>query len=200
MSMPRIPVGAKAEPVHHIGFMVAAYAGGRVRLEATLTGTYPLVWRTLRGLGLSTSDADDAAQQVFLIFARRMDGVPQGKERGFLLKTAILTAANWRRSERRRRAVLEGTMDERTGPHVDPERLLEEKRRIEALDQLLTLLPTDERAVFVLFELEELSTPEIARLLGIPRGTVVSRLRRARDTFFARVAELSLHLPHGVRR
>ena len=50
---------------------------------------------------------------------------------------------------------------------------------------LLDQLSLDLRAVFVLFELEELSTNEIAALLGIPAGTVSSRLHRARDEFQA---------------
>jgi len=37
--------------------------------------------------------------------------------------------------------------------------------------------------VFVLFELEGMTTPEIAELIGIPLGTAASRLRRARETF-----------------
>jgi len=46
------------------------------------------------------------------------------------------------------------------------------------------------RAVFVLFELEEMSTPEIADLLEIPTGTVASRLRRAREEFQKLVTRL----------
>ena len=51
------------------------------------------------------------------------------------------------------------------------------------LDRILEQMDLDLRAVFVLFELEELTTSEIAALLEIPTGTVASRLRRARETF-----------------
>jgi len=58
------------------------------------------------------------------------------------------------------------------------------------LDAVLEDMPIDLRVVFILFEVEELSSIEIGRLLGVPTGTVASRLRRARADFQARVAEL----------
>jgi RNA polymerase sigma-70 factor (ECF subfamily) len=51
------------------------------------------------------------------------------------------------------------------------------------LDRVLDGMPDDLRTVFVLFVLEGTSTPEIAALLGLPSGTVASRLRRAREAF-----------------
>ena len=47
------------------------------------------------------------------------------------------------------------------------------------------MLSLEQRAVFVLYELEELSVPDIAELLGVPVGTAASRLRRARAAFSA---------------
>jgi len=44
-------------------------------------------------------------------------------------------------------------------------------------------MPHKLREVFVLYELERLSVPEVADLLGVPEGTVASRLSRARDEF-----------------
>jgi RNA polymerase sigma-70 factor (ECF subfamily) len=58
------------------------------------------------------------------------------------------------------------------------------------LDEVLDALPMDLRAPFVLFELEELSTAEIAAMLSVPAGTVASRLRRAREEFRAIVARV----------
>ena len=48
----------------------------------------------------------------------------------------------------------------------------------------------DIRTVFVLFEIEEMTTSEIATLLAIPAGTVASRLRRAREEFQMKIARL----------
>ena len=63
--------------------------------------------------------------------------------------------------------------------------LLEQKRHRELLDRILDTLTQDLRTAFVLFELEDLSVPEIAEVLEIPTGTVASRLRRAREQFGA---------------
>ncbi len=52
-----------------------------------------------------------------------------------------------------------------------------------ALDEVLDALPADLRTVLVLHELEEMEMSEVAELLGIPAGTVASRLRRAREKF-----------------
>jgi RNA polymerase sigma-70 factor (ECF subfamily) len=58
-------------------------------------------------------------------------------------------------------------------------------------------MPEELRVVFVLFEIEEMSTPEIASLLAIPTGTAASRLRRAREEFDRRVARLNAASPRG---
>ena len=59
---------------------------------------------------------------------------------------------------------------------------------------MLDGLTDDLRVSFVLYELEGLSSPEIATLLGIPLGTVASRLRRAREAFELGVSELKAQL------
>jgi RNA polymerase sigma-70 factor (ECF subfamily) len=65
----------------------------------------------------------------------------------------------------------------------DPEQLTQQLQARALLDRVLDAMPQDLRAVFVLFELEELSIDQIAHLLVLPRGTVASRLRRAREVF-----------------
>ena len=63
------------------------------------------------------------------------------------------------------------------------EELLDERRAHELLRRVLDALPVDLRIVFVLYELEELTTGEIASMIGVPLGTAASRLRRAREAF-----------------
>lgn len=58
---------------------------------------------------------------------------------------------------------------------------IDQKRALEMLDDILSRIPEERRVVFVLFEIEEIGMPEIANRLGIPVGTVASRLRKARE-------------------
>lgn len=160
------------------------------RLRLALAEHFKLVWRTLRRLGVEDGSVDDAAQQVFLTFAARLATVPAGMERGFLIGVCPGVAANARR---RRTRSLEVPEDD-DAEHEDlegltPEQLLEWKQRRRILDRALDSLTLDQRTVFVLFELEGLSLPEIAGSLGIPLGTATSRLRRARDAFLSWVSE-----------
>ena len=67
---------------------------------------------------------------------------------------------------------------------------IDEQAAIQLCDLALSKVDDDTREVFVLFELEGLSSPEIAALLEIPLGTVASRLRRARAQFRTVVARL----------
>ena len=69
------------------------------------------------------------------------------------------------------------------------------------LDTVLESMDMDLRTVFVLFEIEELSTQEIGELLGLATGTVASRLRRARAEFQQRVqrVRVSSSFPRGER-
>ena len=62
------------------------------------------------------------------------------------------------------------------------------------LDLILDSMSLELRAVFILHEIDEMTTPDIAAMLDIPVGTVASRLRRARCTFFEQVDRLSADL------
>jgi RNA polymerase sigma-70 factor, ECF subfamily len=149
------------------------------RLEEVIQRHHALVWRTLRRLGLPVPDADDATQQVFLTFSQRAVHVEPRQEASFLVSVAIKVAANLRRKVVRRREV---DVDEAELVSIQsPETLLQQKQLRQELDRgLATLLP-EQRAIFVLFELEGFSLPQIAELCEVPLGTATSRLRRARD-------------------
>jgi len=162
------------------------------RLAAALTRHFALVWRSLRRFGVPESDVDDAAQLAFMTLAGRLGDVAEGSERAFLLGTAARIAANQRRKEARRPEELDADPDARHGTAPDPEAVMLSKQRRALLDRGLELLPLEQRAVFVLFELEGFSLPEIASDLGIPLGTATSRLRRARDKFAAWANEQAL--------
>jgi RNA polymerase sigma-70 factor (ECF subfamily) len=140
------------------------------------------VWRYLRRLGLSRAEADDAAQQIFLVVAQRLGDIRPESERAFVYGVASRTASGVRRQAARRREV-EAPTDDKEGTSDHAEELLEERRRRRLLDDILSAMTPELRAVFVLFEVEELPMREIATILELAPGTVASRLRRAREDF-----------------
>jgi RNA polymerase sigma-70 factor (ECF subfamily) len=158
------------------------------RVAGLVRKHYAFVWRLLRRLGLGEGDADDAAQQVFLTASARLESVDPTRERAFLYGVALNVGARARRSlARRREEPLEAASDSEAA-EPSAERLMELRQARVLLDRLLDEMPDELRVVFVLFELEELSTPQIAELCQIPVGTAASRLRRAREDFEERVA------------
>jgi RNA polymerase sigma-70 factor (ECF subfamily) len=141
------------------------------------------VWRSLRRLGVPEAVTDDATQQVFIVAQSKLAQIGEGRERGFLFGVALNVAAHVRRSFARRREVGEEHALELADPKPLPDSELDERRSRALLDEVLDAMAIDVRAVFVLFELEEMSMAEIADVLAIPPGTVASRLRRAREEF-----------------
>lgn len=160
----------------------------RQRLEQMFKAHHELVWRTLRRLGLDPNAAADLAQQVYLIAAERLGDIHHGSERAFLVGTAIRLAHGNRRKAQRVR--LDDDMDVHPSRSHLAEDLAEQRRAIRRVDRVLGHLKPDLLAVFVLFEIEGMSTPEVASLLSIPIGTAASRLRRARKAFHERAARL----------
>ena len=184
------PALANAIPVK--AMPLATVGAGEGRLRVAFDSHFDLVWRYLRRLGLSEADADDGAQQAFLIFSRKIADVLIGKERSFLCATAVRVAADMRkRAWRRYEQTDEGTDEEADRESLNPEALTTQKAARAMLDEALDELPLELRSVFVLFEIEEIGTQEIAGALELPIGTVASRLRRARDKFRHIVAGLA---------
>src|SRR5688572_31507735 len=84
---------------------------------------FDFVWRVLRRLGLSTADADDAAQRVMLIATSRLADIEAGRERAFLFRTATFVASRAHRSRRRLPEDSVADLDDREGTVGDPETL-----------------------------------------------------------------------------
>ncbi len=160
------------------------------QVRALVANHYDFIWRSLRRVGLNDADADDAAQEVFVVAARKLEQIAAGKARSFLFGTALRVASTHRRADARRRERPAAEMGEHGDDAPGPEQIVERRRARALLDQVLDEIEMDSRTVFVLFELEELPTSEIAELLGVPVGTVASRLRRAREAFQAAIKRL----------
>jgi RNA polymerase sigma-70 factor (ECF subfamily) len=171
------------------------------RKARVATEHYAFVWRSLRRLGVAPQAVDDAAQQVFVLVIEKLAAIAPGCERPFLFQTALRMALSVRRTCAQRREAMIG---DRLEDIVDTARLpdvaAEQQQRRQLLDELLDALPTDLRTVFILFEIERLESAEIALMLGIPVGTVASRLRRARETFREAAARLRKRLERSEKR
>jgi RNA polymerase sigma-70 factor (ECF subfamily) len=160
------------------------------RLQGAIAQHLDLVWRVLRRVGLRDADAEDAAQDVFWVLAQRLDDVPVQAERAFLAATAFRVASASRRSKRHREVDQGADCDEQAGSEPLPDRELELRRARALLSRALSSLPAPEREVYILAELEQLSRTEVAQALGIPPGTVATRLSRARQSFEAALRAL----------
>jgi len=162
------------------------------RLRSAIVEHYDFVWRTLRRLGVPRHSIEDAGQQVLLVLARRLGDVRVGSERAFMAATAVRVASDARKKQARIRedldpiAIAASVSD---APSV--EEVIDQERARELLDVVLGRLPDEMRTVFIFFELEDMTTATIAELLGLPLGTVASRLRRARQLFLTFAAELA---------
>jgi RNA polymerase sigma-70 factor (ECF subfamily) len=162
----------------------------RTRLDRMFRAYYEGIWRTLRRLGLSPDMAADMTQQAYLIAAERLDDIRLESERAFLFSTALgLARTNFRRSQR---CQLESDMDVHGDRLARGEQLTSRCSALELMDRIFADADPDLVTVFALFELEGFSAREVAKLLGIPVGTAVSRLRRARITFRAAARRLDL--------
>jgi RNA polymerase sigma-70 factor, ECF subfamily len=157
------------------------------RLERMFVAHHAMVWRTMRRRGLSPDAAGDVTQQTFLVAAERLHDINPDSERAFLVGTALRVAHTLGRKTVRWQ--LEEDMDQRV---ADARSTSDESAAVQLCDLALSKVDPDLAEVFVMFELEGLSSPEIAASLEIPLGTVASRLRRAREQFRVVVSRLEL--------
>jgi RNA polymerase sigma-70 factor (ECF subfamily) len=170
---------------------------GSARVEAVFVENYDFVWRLLRRFGVPASEVDDAAQQVFMTFVRKIAAVEHGKERTFLYGTALKVAANSRRSASSRAKSIPPP-PESSDTSTLPDSLTEAARLRDLLDEILAQLSDDLRRVLVLAEIEQYRVEEIATLEGIPTGTAASRLRRARQQFRELLTRYGHRNPFGA--
>ncbi len=151
---------------------------------------FDFVWRSARRLGVPEASLDDVAQDVFVTVYRRLAEF-EGRSQ---LKTWIFgilrhTISDMRRGQRRKPtcALEHEPADGRT---PSPQEAAVRSEGVKLLHDALASLPEEQREVFVLAELEQLSSPEIASALEVNLNTVYSRLRAARQEFEAALKRL----------
>ncbi len=163
---------------------------------AALLGRHgPMVWGVCRRL-LGPHDAEDAFQATFLVLVRKAASVvPRERVANWLYGVAHQTALHARRTTARRRA-REKQVARIPEPGVMEQDLWQDLQPL--LDQELSRLPDAYREVIVLSDLEGRTRREVARQLGVPEGTVGSRLARARTMLAKRLTQRGVALSGGA--
>jgi RNA polymerase sigma-70 factor, ECF subfamily len=152
------------------------------------------VWSALQRFGVRDRDLEDALQEVFVVVHRRLDSYDgTSKVTTWLYGIAMRVAAAFRRKahvRRERETRSDEEMPEQDDDSLSPEELAARQQARATLETILDGMDLDRRAVFVMFEVEELSCEEIAGIVGVPVGTVYSRLHKARKEFAAAVERM----------
>jgi RNA polymerase sigma factor (sigma-70 family) len=155
----------------------------------------PMVWGVSRRL-LNPHDAEDAFQATFLVLVRKAASiVPRQRVANWLYGVAHQTALHVRRTAARRGA-REKQVAAMPEPAVAEPDLWSDLQPL--LDQELSRLPNAYREAIVLCDLEGKTRKEAARQLGLPEGTVGSRLARARTMLAKRLARHGLAVSAGT--
>jgi RNA polymerase sigma-70 factor, ECF subfamily len=153
------------------------------RFEQVVLPHLDAAYNLARWLVRSPGDADDVVQEAFLRALRFFDGFRGGDSRAWLLKIVRNTCYSWVRKNRP--AELAEEFDETVhggGKTIEnAEERLVSRAESERVRKALETLPVAFREVLVLREIEELSYKEISDVTGVPMGTVMSSLSRARQ-------------------
>lgn len=180
-----------------------ALAGDERPFEVLLRRHEATVVRVLRLLGVPARDRDDVAQEIFLRVFRYLGGFRPGRPfSGWIYRITVNAAHDYR--ARAGRAHLDEVewpayLDEAAGDVAAHDRRDEDRELRHRLEAALAVLSERERAVFVLRELEGLSTREVGRSLGITGITVRRHLGRARRALQGQLSASSPTHPEKKR-
>ena len=135
-----------------------------------------------RWLTKNDADAEDVLQDAAIRALRFLPSLRNDDARAWLL---AIVRNTWfgrlaKQGDAGRVTTYEETMDDRRDDSLGPEALVLQRQTVEQVQSAVESLPVDFREVIVLRELEGLSYKEISDVAGVPVGTVMSRLSRAR--------------------
>jgi RNA polymerase sigma-70 factor, ECF subfamily len=141
---------------------------------------HDFVWRTLRHFGVLEAVVDDATQDVFVVVHRRLDDFDgRAPLRSWLIGICRRVAQRYRERSAKQGDRLTIVEEQQS----DPEHAVQQSEAVEVVEQFLDALDADKREVFRMCEIEGMSAPEVAEVLGVNLNTVYSRLRLARRRF-----------------
>jgi RNA polymerase sigma-70 factor (ECF subfamily) len=150
----------------------------------------PFVFRVAYAVLLNSYDAEDAAQETFLKLYRNGGWKHAKDECAFLARVAWRTAVDFKR---RRSRTSSGSDDREISNELpslrpNPEESLSAANELAGIHALINSLAEDLRIPLVLSSFEELNSREIGEILGVPEGTVRTRMQRAREILREKLA------------
>jgi RNA polymerase sigma-70 factor, ECF subfamily len=162
------------------------------RLDDLLLSHLDSAYNLARWLMRNKEDAEDVVQEAYLRAFQYSGGFRGGDARAWLLTIVRNTSYRWLRKTRAHEPVAEFDEEIHTSglETSTPEQLLLQNANGRLVDQALSQLPVRFREILVLRELEGLAYKEIACIMGMPMGTVMSTLSRARERFRQTVEDL----------
>ncbi|MEM6931473.1 MAG: RNA polymerase sigma factor, partial [Myxococcota bacterium] len=164
--------------------LLAAMAGDDDAIDAVAETWLPQVYAWCHRLGGPRVDPEDAAHEVLIIMCRRIRKVRSVSQfPAWLFGISRRVIANHRRRAWVRRWVPGASLEREEDRRWSPLRTVDAAQTADAVWSALEGLPAAHREVLVLIDLEERTGPEVSELIGIPVGTVKSRLRVARKAF-----------------
>ena len=169
----------------------AASAPAAPSFQAVYRQYVDFVWASARRLGVEPESMDDLVQEVFIVIHAKLDTLEKPEAlRSFIYGVVRRTVSTHRRAKRARPvAGLTASVGPEAAAHGrTPLEQTEANAELRLLAGLLEQLDEPKREVFALVELQELSVPEAAEVLGIPLNTAYSRLRAAHQAFQAALA------------
>ncbi|HEY3497688.1 MAG TPA: sigma-70 family RNA polymerase sigma factor [Polyangiaceae bacterium] len=173
-------------------------AANRLDFREVYDSHFAFVWRAVANRGVPASALDDVVQEVFLVVHRKL-GEFEGRSsvRTWLAGVVRRVVADHLKKRGNRLLAQEELREHPAAPGEEPGVRAERRAAMALVDELVGTMSEVQREVFVLYELEQMTTREIAVLTGANENTVQTRLKAARRVFQEGV---SRHLAAGARR
>jgi len=170
------------DQVYDEWLVIRCQGGDRAALTGLINRWSPRLRRYVRRLTDGHDDTEDLVQEIWASVVKKLSRLrdpacfPQ-----WIYRIATTRCADWTRQKTRQRK-LKKTAGEESAVTVEPESTGAENKRMQLLREAIGRLPAEQRALVSLFYVDEMSVREISEALGLPEGTVKSRLFHLRES------------------